>query len=594
MKKILNNLVKTIVAFCLIIGTFLTNSKVYAENNELTAQQKNAIAMLNYITVLTQEINASKNSQLYMEQAYSSLINNTYPNAVDSRTLNQMNGLLDTMEQYRMIDVKRERLQYVYEQTQAQAIRSAIPNPIGLLGTVRSMNPVTIVASVVYMAVDSATSYAAYKNQAEQQFLKDGWALDDEAAKVLHESRSDTFTYMVKMVNEYNLPGDLTLTEDTVKEFVECKNNSSVASRIRFLESNQNTYQFYGGYWLTLAESYYENENYKKCLDAINTYENMGVRIFRNDYELARILPLAIASARKTYSPEKYAQYASEKAQKIINNTEHDDWALRYFASQTYADLYANTKNQSYLKKAYDVTLDSVNYLIPEQQALNTAYLAKVHEEDIPKDATKDEKDEIKKYNKMLKDVRNTELPPVYEPLLLNCNMLFAIADEMKISKSDKTTIDNILHPKGVRLFLTETIDDQFWFNNTAHSSDQSNVRLDGKTITLPATILTNDAEIAVTITESDSSKVTDITDFKLDKVSRKKEGDISTFAATFKSAQMSKYKWTPFSVITIKVIPTDGSKTTTEYEFVTNSNKDDWYDNLKVWEKNITYTRTK
>ena len=42
----------------------------------LTEQQSNAIAMLNYITILTQEINASKNSRVFMEQAYTSLINN--------------------------------------------------------------------------------------------------------------------------------------------------------------------------------------------------------------------------------------------------------------------------------------------------------------------------------------------------------------------------------------------------------------------------------------------------------------------------------------------------------------------------------------
>ena len=74
----------------------------------LTAEQKNAIAMLNYITVLTQDINKSKNSKVYMENAYSNLVNNIYPNSVDDRTLDQLQGLLDTMERYRMIDVKRE------------------------------------------------------------------------------------------------------------------------------------------------------------------------------------------------------------------------------------------------------------------------------------------------------------------------------------------------------------------------------------------------------------------------------------------------------------------------------------------------------
>ena len=108
-----------------------------------------------------------------------------------------------------MINVKRERLQYIYEQNQAQAIRSAIPNPLGLLSAVESFSLRKLVASIIYMAVDSVTSYNAYKNQAELQYLQDGWALDDEESSILHESRKGTFSYMVRMVNEYSLPGEI-------------------------------------------------------------------------------------------------------------------------------------------------------------------------------------------------------------------------------------------------------------------------------------------------------------------------------------------------------------------------------------------------
>ena len=50
----------------------------------LDATQRNSISMLNHLAVLTQEINASQNSRMYLEEAYSMLINNTFPNAVDS------------------------------------------------------------------------------------------------------------------------------------------------------------------------------------------------------------------------------------------------------------------------------------------------------------------------------------------------------------------------------------------------------------------------------------------------------------------------------------------------------------------------------
>ena len=97
----------------------------------LTPTQRNSISMLNYLTVLTQEVNSSSNSKLYLEQANSTIYNNTYPNAVDNRTLGQLNTILDTIEKYRMTAVKRDRLEYIYEQNQAQAVRDALPNPLG-------------------------------------------------------------------------------------------------------------------------------------------------------------------------------------------------------------------------------------------------------------------------------------------------------------------------------------------------------------------------------------------------------------------------------------------------------------------------------
>ena len=149
--------------------------------------------MLNHLAVLTQEINASQNSRLYLEEAYSSLINNTYPNAVDSRTLSQLANILDTLEKHRMIAVKRERLEYMYEQNRAEALRAAVPSPLGLMSAVQSFSLAKLAASVVYLAVDSAASYASASAQADMQHLLDGWVLDDEAAAALHDSRKDAF-----------------------------------------------------------------------------------------------------------------------------------------------------------------------------------------------------------------------------------------------------------------------------------------------------------------------------------------------------------------------------------------------------------------
>lgn len=590
-------LVSIILCVVLMISNF-NAIKVSADDvAELTKEQSNAIEMLNYITVLTQDINSSKNSRVYMENAYSTLINNTYPNAVDSRTLGQLTGLLDTMESYRMIDVKRERLQYVYEQSQAQAIRAAIPSPMGLISVVHSFDPVKLVASVAYMAVDSVTSYNAYTTEAEKKYLNDGWALDDEEAKTLHESRKGTFSYMVKMVNEYDLPGDLTLTEDTVKELVKWKNDSNIVGRIQFLESNRSTYQSYGGYWLIRAESYYQDEDYQKCLDDIETYENIGTRIFRRDYEYAKVLPLAIASAKKIKKKDDYAKYAGEKAQLIISNTDHDDWALRYFAAQTLVDIYAETKNDSYLQDAYKIVVDNVNYLLSEQKLQNETYLTAITEKATSKSATKNEKNEIKEFNKMQKESRKKEFAPIYEPLLLNCDLLFALADEMKNSSVDTKKIDKMLHPSGRALFLVESVDNNYWFDKSGlnqTSEKDMDVELSKGSIKLPAAYLTSDTTIKMSIKEKGSDKETVISDWSVKEIKRGAENDITTFSAEYVSKTAKDYAWKAGETIQIEVNCGDKSPIVYHFEFSTSGTKDAWYDYVKVWESDVVFERVK
>ena len=61
---------------------------------------------------------------------------------------------------------------------------------------------------------------------------------------------------------------------------------------------------------------------------------------------------------------------------------------MRYFAAQTYIDLYAKTQDIRYLQNAYEIALDNVNWLCGEQKAQNVAYLADVMEQTVPKDAT--------------------------------------------------------------------------------------------------------------------------------------------------------------------------------------------------------------
>ena len=598
----------TLIAVLLSLG--VPNCIVRAEENtSLSDEQKNAIAMLNYITVLTQEINASKNSRMYLEEAYSSLINNTYPNAVDSRTLRQMQDLMDIMDAYRMISVKRDRLHYVHEQSQAQAIRAAVPNPkVFMIGiepinpekskefinpeqSITSVNPVILVASIAYMAVDSYSNYTAYTTEMEKQYLNDGWSLDDKEIENLQKSREKTFTYMVEMVNQYSLPGDLTLTEDVVKEFVDWKNSDNLAGRIRFLESNQKTYQLYGGYWLTLADSYYRNGDYQKCIEAVAEYENMGIRIFRRDFDLARVLPFAIVSAKAVYNVDEYVLYASERVYSIIENTKNGDWALRYVAAQILADLYAATEDVQYLREAYEITVDNVNYLASEQRRLNTEFLDPVVEKTVSKDKP-EEKKQIEQYNKVLKENRKTELPPVYEPLALNCELLFALADEMDLSTAEKAKVDSILHVNDERLFLVPDIDDRYWFDNPYIKAKEEDISVtfEGSSMTIPAQYVTKDAYIEASVAAN--GRVSILTKWVLEAVERGEDNNLATFTAHYTYNGANNQKWEPNNTVCIAITPDGKGEATHRFYYLAKETKSEWYEHIRVWEPDFIFER--
>ena len=525
-----------------------------AEEVNLTTTQRNSINMLNYITVLTQAINESNGSRVYLESAQSSLLNNIYPNAVDTKTQSQINNLWRTIDSYRMISVKRDRLEYIYEQNRAQALRQAIPNPLGLLSAVQSGSLLKGAVSVLYMAVDAKTSYDAASTQADLQHLQNGWELEDAEATELSNSQLNLLNYMLDMVRDNDFPGEYALTVDAVTNFVKWTNETNLTRKINWFVANEETYCEFRTYWLELAKSYYLDNQYRKCLTAFGKYEEVATRIFRKDNDYAEIIPMAIVSAKSTMSKSQYVDFAEKYVSILLKNCADDDWLLRYFAAQIYVDLYGITSEKTYLLEAYDIAYDNVNELVDVQMTLNDAYLADIIEVKADKDASKREKQEVKEYNDYLKKKRSTELPPVHEAFYLNCDLLFALADELNISYAKKNDIDDTIHEDGAPIFLTAALDNRYWArkNVPAIDPDSITVEFTGKKLVIPASCLTDRFTVSVSVSGS-----TVLDDWEVEKVERPKGStDCSEFMVTLISEKGKDYDYVSGQTITITVTP--------------------------------------
>ena len=535
-------------------GTSETSPLSSQTEDVMTSSQRNSVNMLNYMSMLTRKVDVNRKNQLSLEDVYNSF-DNLYPNSVDKDTQKQITSLMDTIQNYRMISVKRERLKYIYDQNCAQAYKKAVPNPKGVVSAAKSGSKIKIAAAVVAMVIDSKKSYDEARSQADLEFLKGGWELDDEESAELHNSTKNALNYMIDMVRTYDIPGDRALNKGAIEDFVTWsgKEDSELERKITWFEDNKSTYAAFGPYWLELARDYYKAKRYTQCLEAVHQYESVSTRIFRKDKDYASILPMAIVAAKETMNNDEYVKLAGRYCEAIHENTQDKDWILRYYSILVYVDIYSHTNDKTYIDKAYNVARENVNYLVDDQKKLNNEYLSEVKTVKAEKNASKREKKEINQYNKAMKAERKIALPPVSEALYLNAETLFGLAEEKNISDAEKQKIDNILHENGQSIFLTKALDDRFWFTKTTENfkAENINMEFDGSKIVLPASCFADRSRIYVLNPDGWIR----VMEWEVTNVKRpKNSNNCDDYMITLKIKDSDKYKYQAGQTVTIMI----------------------------------------
>ena len=547
----------------MVVNTTEPTDGIKTNEYGLTEQQMNSFSMLYYLAITAEDIRTEKDNRLALEDIYTSLLNDINPGAIDNTTQNHLQNLRDVIGSYIDISVKRDRLQYIYNQDKAAAIRSAVPNPLAVLTMANSLDWKRLALSAVYTIVDSYTNYKNSSDAADKAFLMSGWELDDEETETIRKNRDRAFDYMVDIVQEYGLDGKLTLNEEAIENFAEICDIESTREKIRRLKAEHKTYKLLGNYWLELASCYFEEDEYENCLDCVDEYNKLATGIYRNDFNYVQILPKAIVAAQNTCTGDEYITKTGAFADDLIDNTATEEWSVRYFAAQVYLDLYARTKDNAYLDKAYDIIYDNVTILLKGQRTINSTYLADVKKvaaeepdyrfmtEDEKKAAEKEykaEKNRIKEYNKTLEEVRKTELPTLYEPLVVNCELLFALANEKGIDSSEKDEIEEILQTEKNGIFLSDIANNKFSFSDL---SEEYSIQLSKDEIIIPVSAMMDGATVSATITDGSTTTVVD--DVKINKV-RRDGKTIDEFFAICTSKKMKSYKWTADSKTTITI----------------------------------------
>ena len=521
----------------------------------LSDEQRTKVEILHFIAYVVQRINDSRYSRLTLENYFDSLVNDIEKSNIDESTKKECMGIMETIKQYRLNQNELSRLEFLNNQGSALQIVKVIPNPLSVLDQIHEKGTVQALAGVAYSAIEQVAD-SEYASEEELKFLERQWALENAELDTLLKSRTQLFGYMVDVENALPKDVDVTLTESDIEEFVSKTNNSGKIAKLDWLKNNQEKYQYFGYYWLELADSCYENGDYEGCLSAIKTYRAHTAGIFNLDKRLAQSLRYAIMAAKEVMSDEECELAVADFVDTIVRNIGPKDWDLRYFAAQMYLDLYGKTDKKDYLDKAYKQAKINVENLVQAQLQQNNLYLQNVETVDIPKGTDSDESKIIKDYNSYMKEQREKALPPVYEPLVLNCDLLFALAEKLDISENEKKVIDDILHNEHV--FLSNEMDQRYSFETSGDSEKlkDSDLKYDTtfKEFTIPAVYVPEGTMLKADI--SSGGQNYHIDDWTVKEVNRNKSNNVNDFDVVFKTSSKDKIKYKEGDVVLMTIIP--------------------------------------
>lgn len=147
-----------------------------------------------------------------------------------------------------------------------------------------------------------------------------------------------------------------------------------------------------------------------------------------------------------------------------------------------------------------------------------------------------------------MKETRKTELPTLYEPLVLNCNLLVDMFDLLDKDDSERQAIREILEIDDNGVFLSSPIDRYYSFDNL---EEDYQIELSKDKIVIPVSLLIDGA--TVTMKVNDNGTTTTFDDITIDKVTRDSD-TIETFFAEYSSKKMKSYKWTSESKVSITI----------------------------------------
>lgn len=261
----------------------------------------------------------------------------------------------DSIGGLELLQIQRDRLEYVYERNQKSALRALVPNALSIATmAITAGNPLKSIISIVGAAASSAVSYLDAKDQANLSYLQQTWELDDQEMNILLELGNDIYEYKCDIASELDIPTAMTLSREDMEAFVDFCNETDARKRSVKLATLDKRLEILPDYWRELALTAYELEDYEQTLKYIAMFEEIYYPVIYHDSDYAHLLMVKSDCINQLDIENKYEEL-EKIATLLLNHISAKDWKSRFYVLSLYLEIYRSTGEEEILEKAFDL-----------------------------------------------------------------------------------------------------------------------------------------------------------------------------------------------------------------------------------------------
>lgn len=294
-----------------------------------------------------------------------------YPD-IDILNSNYIVNFNSAVNDFKSIEQKRDRLEYIYNQKKDMSISALVPNALSI-GTIAftADNPKQALIAITGTALSSVSNYLTQKEVLDLELIQKQWELDDQAMAVFVELGNELFTNLSMLSAKYGFSHNDYASINTLRNFVKVYETASTPNEVLLKLRGQNfekELNMFSDYWRILAINSYEIGDYKSALEYIEKFEACYEKVFYHDINYSHLMLIKAYCIDELY-PNNVNKYRElERIVEIIldNATEYEYWAYKYYCYHVFLDLASYKNDESYLHKAYELLIEIIGIVSDE------------------------------------------------------------------------------------------------------------------------------------------------------------------------------------------------------------------------------------